>query len=67
MAKQPEFKEVLEEIRRLWAKNHLHCGWFLRDDLTIDSKEDAKYCLALLIRHGDRATYMAARKLQRWL
>ena len=59
--------DILLETQALWKQNRLRCGWFLRDDLIPENPDDLARCLRLLARHGDRATFIRARKLQRCL
>jgi hypothetical protein len=59
--------DVLKETQALWKQNRLRCGWFLRDDMVPEKHDDLARCLRLLARHGDRATFILARKLQRCL
>ncbi len=60
-------EEVRKETQALWKQNQLRCGWFIREDLVPETHEDLVRCLQLLARHGDRATFVMARKLQRCL
>lgn len=59
--------DVLKAIQELWERNRLRCGWFLRADLVPETRDDLVRCLRLMERHGDRATFVLARKLQRCL
>jgi hypothetical protein len=59
--------DVRKETQALWERNRLRCGWFLRDNLVPETRDDLARCLRLLARHGDRATFVLARKLQRCL
>ncbi len=59
--------DVRRDTQALWNRNRLRCGWFLRDDLVPETRDDLALCLRLLARHGDRATFIEARKLQRCL
>lgn len=59
--------DVQRETQALWERNRLRCGWFLRDDLVPETPEDVLRCLRLLVLHGDRATFVRARKLQKCL
>ena len=59
--------EVLKETQALWERNRLRCGWFLREDLVPETRDDLARCLQLMVRHGDRATFVLARKLQKCL
>jgi hypothetical protein len=59
--------DVRKETQALWERNRLRCGWFLRDDLVPETRDDLARCLRLMARHGDRATFVLARKLQKCL
>lgn len=59
--------DVRKETQELWKTNRLRCGWFLRDDLVPETHDDLVRCLRLMARHGDRATFVLARKLQKCL
>ena len=59
--------DVRRTIQTLWQRNRLCCGWFLRDDLIPETRDDLARCLRLMVRHGDRATFVLARKLQKCL
>jgi len=58
---------VEDQIRALWAKNRLLCGWFAREDFEPHTTPEMRTCLLWLEKHGDRATYVAARKLKKCL
>jgi hypothetical protein len=59
--------DVRRKTQALWERNRLRCGWFLRDNLVPETRDDLARCLRLLARHGDRATFVLARKLQKCL
>lgn len=63
----PAPADARKETLALWDRNRLRCGWFLRDDFTPRSRDEFVRCLGLLAQHGDRATYVLARKLLRCL
>ena len=58
---------IRDQIRELWERNHLFCGWFLRPDFTPRTDDDFVLCAKLLEKHGDRQTYVAVRKLKKCL
>ncbi len=64
---RPSFDEVRKETTALWERNRLRCGWFLRDDFVPRTHDELRRCLNALTRHGDRATYVLARKLLKCL
>ena len=64
---QASFDDVRKETLALWERNRLRCGWFLRDDFSPRTEDDLRLCLNMLARHGDRATYVLARKLMKCL
>jgi hypothetical protein len=55
--------DTVEQVRRLWEANRLRCGWFLKEGFIPQTRDEALRCLTLLLKHGDRATYVLARKL----
>jgi hypothetical protein len=59
--------DVLKATQDLWERNRLRCGWFLRADLVPETRDDLLRCLRLMARHGDRATFVLSRKLQKCL
>jgi len=63
----PTSADARKETLALWARNRLRCGWFLRDDFTPSTRDEFVRCLDMLAQHGDRATYVLARKLMRCL
>lgn len=63
----PASMDVRKETLALWERNRLQCGWFLRDDFMPRTRDDFARCLGMLQQHGDRATYVLARKLMRCL
>jgi hypothetical protein len=59
--------DVRQQVLALWENNRLQCGWFLRDNFVPDTRDELYRCLTLLAKHGDRATYVLARKLLKCL
>ncbi len=59
--------DAVKQAQALWERNRLACGWFVRDDLVPETPDELVRCLRLMIRHGDRATFVQARKLLRCL
>jgi len=59
--------DARKEALALWDRNRLRCGWFLREDFTPRTRDEFVRCLDMLAQHGDRATYVLARKLLRCL
>ncbi len=55
------------QIVELWGKNRLRCGWFIRDGFLPKTFSDFSLCLEILAKHGDRETYIMARKLMKCL
>ncbi|HCM25744.1 MAG: hypothetical protein A2Z99_08675 [Treponema sp. GWB1_62_6] len=55
------------QIIDLWKENRLRCGWFIRDDYMPETLDDFSRCLTILAKHGDRKTYILARKLMKCL
>jgi len=53
--------------RMLWERNRLCCGWYVRSDFTPETDEEILFCLRLLARHGDRGTYIEARRMMKCL
>lgn len=58
---------IREQVLSLWKRNRLRCGWFLREDFCPETADDFARCLTLLQQHGDRKTYVMARKLRKCL
>ncbi len=63
----PASADVQKETLALWERNRLQCGWFLRNDFMPRTRDEFARCLNMLAQHGDRATYVLARKLMRCL
>ena len=59
--------DVRKATQALWERNRLRCGWFLRDDLIPETRDELTRCLRLMVRHGDLATFVLARRLQKCL
>jgi hypothetical protein len=59
--------DVRQQVLALWERNRLQCGWFLRDNLIPETRDEFYHCLELLAKQGDRATYVLARKLMKCL
>ena len=57
----------MEQASALWEANRLQCGWFLKADFVPQTRDDFLRCLALLAKHGNRETYIRARKLLKCL
>ncbi len=57
----------MEQASSLWEANRLQCGWFLKADFVPQTRDDFLRCLALLAKHGNRETYIRARKLLKCL
>ena len=64
---KPSAAEARHETLALWERNRLRCGWFLRENFTPRTRDELVRCLGMLAQHGDRATYVRARKLMRCL
>jgi hypothetical protein len=58
---------IMEQASALWEANRLQCGWFLKADFVPQTRDDFLRCLALLAKHGNRETYIRARKLLKCL
>ena len=63
----PDKSTAPDEIRALWKKNRLRCGWFMRDNFVPETRDELLRCLDLLMARGDRETYIMARKLLKCL
>ncbi len=59
--------DARQQALALWEQNRARCAWFMRDDFVPSSKDDFIRCLHTLAQHGDRATYVMARKLMKCL
>lgn len=55
------------QARELWEQNRRQCGWFLPDNFIPGTRDEIFRCLTMLAKHGDRATYVLARKLLKCL
>ena len=58
---------VLREVSRLASRNQTTCLWFLRESFVPDTEELALRALDAIQRHGDRESYIQARRLKEWL
>jgi len=58
---------VRKETQALWERNRLRCGWFVRSDFVPETRDDLLRCLHLMAQHGDRNTFVLARKLEKCL
>ena len=59
--------DARQQVLALWEQNRTRCAWFMRSDFVPDTTDDFKRCLQTLAQHGDRATYVMARKLMKCL
>lgn len=62
-----DFAHVQSEVMKLWEQNRLRCAWHMRQDFRPRSRQEMRQCLQQLSRHGDRATYIRARRLMKCL
>ena len=62
-----DFATLQSEIMKLWEQNRLRCAWHMRQDFRPHSRLEMRQCLQQLSRHGDRATYISARRLMKCL
>ena len=58
---------VMAEVTRLVEEYRDRCLWFLDARFVPTSTEEALRVLDLIERYGDRAGYLRAEKLKRWL
>jgi hypothetical protein len=56
--------ELYEEINRLAEENRATCLWFMSDDYLPETTEARLRVLRHLERHGDRDTFVKARRLR---
>jgi len=54
-------------VLSLWDRNKIVCAWHVREDFKPVTGDDFQRCLDLLMKHGDRDTYVLARKLKKCL
>jgi hypothetical protein len=62
-----DFAALQSEVIKLWEQNRLRCAWHMRQDFRPHSSQEMRQCLQQLSRHGDRATYISARRLMKCL
>jgi hypothetical protein len=60
---EPVPDDIREQTLALWGSNRLRCGWFVQDNYTPKTQDELFQCLTMLAKHGDRATFILARKL----
>jgi hypothetical protein len=58
---------VRRRFLRLLEEHRAECLWFLREDYAPAEPEEMLRVLAYLERHGDRETFLEARRLATWL
>jgi hypothetical protein len=58
---------TLLQIQALWERNRMSCGWFAREDFVPQTPAEGACCLGWLKKHGNRETYISARKLEKCL
>ncbi len=59
--------ETMEQVCALWEANRAACGWFVCRDFMPATPAEAALCLGWVKKHGDRESYMMARKLEKCL
>ncbi len=64
---EPVSEDIRKQALALWEHNRLQCGWFLRDNFIPETRNELSRCLTMLAQHGDRATFVLARKLLKCL
>jgi hypothetical protein len=59
--------QLLSEFDELVRRNKRRCLWFMRDDYAPVDASGMLKVLRSLEQHGDRETFIQARRLTRWL
>jgi hypothetical protein len=59
--------ELAAAVNRLVDEYRAQCLWFLRQDFYPASRAERLRALAYIQRHGDRAAFIRASELRRWL
>ena len=57
----------LEEVDAFIASQRERCLWFMRRGFQPRSDEERLIALDTIVRHGDRAAFVRASELKRWL
>jgi hypothetical protein len=63
----PDPATIAAEVRRLTDEYRTRCLWFLRSDLYPTTEEETLRVLRQIERHADRAGFVRAARLRRWL
>lgn len=58
---------MLGQVRDLVDEVRATCLWYLREDFTPETAEEALKVLDAIERHGDLGAYRRARELKTWL
>jgi hypothetical protein len=67
MASTEEMESTIQKVQELTARTRDTCLWFMREDFVPRTITEALDCLDKIQRHGDRDTYIEARRLGKWL
>ena len=59
--------DVMERVRELVREARASCLWFLDEGFLPADRDEALRTLRAIESHGDRKTYVEARKLREWL
>jgi hypothetical protein len=59
--------DIAAEVNRLVDAYRDRCLWFLREDYYPATREQRLRVLDQIGRHGDRAAFLRAAELRRWL
>jgi hypothetical protein len=60
-------KDILRQSHALINENRVACLWFLREDFLPEDTEGLVRAMTYIERHGNRDTYIKARKIREWL
>lgn len=63
----PRPEEIEAEVRRLVDEYRTRCLWFLRPDFYPTTREETLRVLGQIERNGDRAGFVRAATIRRWL
>jgi hypothetical protein len=58
---------IMAEVQELVSRSRAACLWFLKEDIFPETPSQALSILESIARHGDRETYVQARRLKEWL
>jgi hypothetical protein len=60
-------KDLEDKVLRLVEDYRARCLWFMRKDFVPRTPDEILQVLDLIERNGDRAAYLRAEEIKRWL